>query len=260
MSDLTFVVPAYGESPYLHDCLRSLCDQTATTEVIITTSTPNDFLEKMAEEFSMPILVNAEGGSISRDWNFALKSGQSKLVALAHQDDLYHPEFARQCCAFFADNPDCAISFTDMAALINNHLRINNIQEWVKKFLRESAFLGKETINSSFQYRRLLGFGCAIPCPSVVYNLQNIPDFIFSDQYSINIDWDAWTRIAFSGQQIGYIRGSLMTHRIHKDAETQKGLADKRRDHEDYLLFSRYWPGFIARTFLGIYRFGYKHD
>jgi hypothetical protein len=214
----------------------------------------------VAREFSVQLRINKEGGTISRDWNFALRSGQSKLVALAHQDDLYHPAFASKCCAFFSENPDSAISFTDMAALINNRLRINNMQEWVKKFLRKSSFLGRETINSPSQYRRLLGFGCAIPCPSVVFNRQVIPDFIFSDQYSINIDWDAWTRLAFSGHKIGYIRGALMTHRIHDDAETQKGLADRRRDQEDYFVFLRYWPGFIARSLLSLYRFGYKHD
>lgn len=257
MNKLTFVVPAYGESPYLRECLNSLISQTIQTDIVIATSTPNKFIDTLAEEFASPIRFNAKGGSISLDWNFALNSGNSDLVVLAHQDDLYHPEFAGKCLSFFDRNPDCAFAFTDSAELIEGRLYKNHTRELVKKILRKSSFLGKDVISNSSQYRRLLGFGSPIPCPAVAYNRRVIKNFAFSDQYSLNLDWDAWSRLAVAGYKIGYIRGQLMTHRVHAESETQRGLADKRREREDYLLFSRYWPAPLASALLSIYRLGY---
>lgn len=217
----------------------------------------NNFIEVLADEFTVPIRFNAKGGSISLDWNFALNSGYGDLVVLAHQDDLYHPEFAGKCLSFFDRNPDCAIAFTDSSESIEGRLCMNHTRELVKKFLRKSSFLGQDVIGSSSQYRRLLGFGSPIPCPAVAYNRRVITDFAFSDQYSINLDWDAWSRLAVAGYKIGYIRGQLMIHRVHGESETQRGLADKRREREDYLLFSRYWPASLASALLSIYRLGY---
>lgn len=257
MSNLTFVVPAYGQSPFLKDCLVSLRNQTVSSTILVATSTPNAHVEGLAKEFGVPLLVNLEGGSISRDWNYALAAAASGLVVLAHQDDLYHPEFAEKSLGFFGRNSDCAISFTDSAELIGEVFFESNKRELVKKILRRSAYLWHNSISRPSQLRRLLGFGCPIPCPSVVYNRNVIPDFRFSDRYSMNLDWDAWVRIGFAGKEIGYIRGALVAHRIHEGAETQKALADKRRDREDLSLFSRFWPDKISRLLLGLYRIGY---
>ena len=38
----TFVVCAYKESPYLEECIKSLLAQTVRSEILITTSTPNE--------------------------------------------------------------------------------------------------------------------------------------------------------------------------------------------------------------------------
>ena len=43
----TFVICAYGRSPYLEACIRSLKAQTAETEIICATSTPSEYLEEL---------------------------------------------------------------------------------------------------------------------------------------------------------------------------------------------------------------------
>lgn len=257
MNKLTFVVPAFGESPYLRDCLNTLCNQTVSTDIVISTSTPNRFIKELANEFTIPLRINSQGGSICKDWNFALQCGISELVVLAHQDDLYHPEFAARCLNLFEAHPNLAIAFTDSAELSNGYTTSYGKRELVKRLLRKMAFLGKDVISTSSQRRRLLGFGCPIPCPSVSYNRRVIQDFTFSDKFSINLDWDAWSRLADAGYKFGYVRGQLVTHRIHQEAETQKGIADKRREKEDALIFARFWPDMIANALLKLYRFGY---
>ena len=42
----TFAVCAYGDSPYLENCLRSLVRQPGNPEIICCTSTPSHFIEE----------------------------------------------------------------------------------------------------------------------------------------------------------------------------------------------------------------------
>ena len=251
------MVPAYGESPYLCECLDSLKSQSIPVDVLIVTSTPNKAIKLSALRYGLPVLVNPKGGTIANDWNFALKQGQSHLLILAHQDDIYHSDFAKCTFDFFARHQNCAIAFTDSNELINNQLMVNNSSELVKKFLRKIAFGFRQTIHHNFHLRLLLGLGCSISCPSVIFNRAVIPDFCFSDDFSVNLDWDAWSRLGKSGLKFGYIRGDLLTHRIHAGAETQLGIADQRREREDSIIFLRYWPPFIAKLLLKFYKLGY---
>lgn len=251
------MVPAYGESPYLCECLDSLKSQSISADVLIVTSTPNKAIELAALQYGLPVLVNPNGGTIANDWNFALKQGQSHLLVLAHQDDIYHSDFAKRTFDFFARHQNCALAFTDSNELISNQLMVNNSRELVKKFLRKIAFGFKQTIHRNFHFRLLLGLGCSISCPSVIFNRTVIPDFCFSDDFSVNLDWDAWSRLGKSGVKFGYIRGDLLTHRIHAGAETQLGIADQRREREDSIIFLRYWPPFIAKLLLKFYKLGY---
>lgn len=46
----TFVVLAYKESKYLEECIKSVLNQKYRSEVVIATSTPNKFIDKIAEE------------------------------------------------------------------------------------------------------------------------------------------------------------------------------------------------------------------
>src|SRR5690606_17816967 len=68
----SFVVPAYGVSPHLRDCLASLRAQTVQSPVVIATSTPSPALEKIAAEFGADLAVHGPNAGIGRDWNFAL--------------------------------------------------------------------------------------------------------------------------------------------------------------------------------------------
>jgi glycosyltransferase involved in cell wall biosynthesis len=257
MNQLTFVVPAYKNSPYLEECIQSLLAQTIPCRIIITTSTPNEAIRALSRKFEIPLIENNQGGSITKDWGFALTQAHKNIVTLAHQDDLYDPLYAEKILSTFNAHPQCAIAFTDSSELINCTIYKNNKRELIKKILRKIAFGMGDTINSKAQYRLLLGFGCPIPCPSVAYNFNILNNFSFSDKFSVNLDWDAWSRMANDGYPISYIRAGLVTHRIHADAETQKGIKENRREKEDLEIFLRYWPPFFAKILLRLYKYSY---
>jgi glycosyltransferase involved in cell wall biosynthesis len=259
MNQLTFIIPAYGESPYLRECINSLKSQTVSVDIVISTPTPNDYIYQIAKEAEISIVVNANHRSIAEDWNFALNIRTScNLVVLAHQDDLYLNTFAENVLAFFTKNPSTGIIFTDSYELVNNQTVRYNKREYIKKTLRSIAFLGVNRIKSKIRYFLLLGMGCPIPCPSVVFNKKIIADFKFDNNYSVNLDWAAWSSLAYLMTSIGYIRKPLVIHRIHEKSQTQIAISDSRRIKEDLKMFAQYWPKPIAIVLCKIYQMGYQ--
>ena len=51
-----YAIPAYGDSPYLESCIKSLKEQKVASPVILCTSTPSPFLADMAEKYDILIL------------------------------------------------------------------------------------------------------------------------------------------------------------------------------------------------------------
>ena len=68
----TFVVLAYKESEYLEECIKSVLNQKYKSDVVIATSTPNDYIDKMAKKYKLKVIVNnSEKKGIGVDFDFA---------------------------------------------------------------------------------------------------------------------------------------------------------------------------------------------
>ena len=61
----TFAVLAYKESPYIEECILSLLNQKEQSNIIICTSTPNQYLENLANKHNIPLFINKDDGSVS---------------------------------------------------------------------------------------------------------------------------------------------------------------------------------------------------
>ena len=254
---LIFVIPAYGKSPYIEDCLQSLASQSRTCEIRIATSTPSTWLDGIALRYGAQVFTNPNPDGIAGDWNFALSCGGGNLITLAHQDDVYLVNYAEYVIDYFTSHPDSALAFTDLGEIVNHKIININLRMFIKKILLFWGFLFSNTIVSSLAYRRLLSLGCPIPCPAVTFNRHKIGDFQFSKDYQVNLDWKAWTDLSKKNLKMGYLRGVQVLHRIHPGAETQKAVASRQREREDIALFSQYWPNWVVNFIMYFYRLGY---
>ena len=89
----TFVLCAYGESPFLEDCMRSLKAQTVPSDILISTSTPNAHIEEIAKKYDAPLYINQGEAGITGDWNFGISHAHTPYMTIAHQDDIYDPAY-----------------------------------------------------------------------------------------------------------------------------------------------------------------------
>ena len=258
----TFAICAYGESPYLRECIESVLHQELETNVFIATSTPNDFLLRISKEYVVELFVNekdAGHSNIANDWNFAYSCANTKLVTITHQDDIYFPKYAKVVIDGVNRTEHPLIAFTDYAERREEVDVTDNKLLSVKKImlspLRAHCFW-----KSKFVRRRILSLGSAICCPSVTFVKSNLPDQLFVPGYRSDIDWQAWEKISRMNGEFVYCHEALMSHRIHADSATTAIIADNDRTREDYEMYCRFWPKWMARLLEHFYRDGERQN
>ena len=260
MINHSFAVVVYKDSPFLSECLESLKKQTVESLIFISTSTPSAYIFDVAKKFGVEVFVADTGGGIANDWNFALSKARTKYVTLAHQDDVYMPEYAEKCYDRAEKFSDTLICFTGYSEIVNGRERVLTLMLRLKHFMLSFFMLFKRNVRSKFWKKFLLSAGNPIPCPTVMYNLEALNSFRFSNEYVINLDWDAWYRMAKMDGRFVYATGSMLKHRIHPDSETTVGLKNNVRQIEDVKMFSCFWPSFIAKILSHIYAWSYKSN
>lgn len=257
-----FVVPAYGRSPYLEDCLKSLVNQTVRSPIVVCTSTPHGELPSLCERFGARLVVHSPNRGMAHDWNFALDSIDSEWVTIAHQDDVYLPQFTFLTMAAYRSQPEAVLVFTGYREVDQHGVRPTSVPLWIKRALVALPMLGRSSVSSRFSRTNLLRLGCPIPCPSVTLRKSALPPgFRFDPRFRVNLDWDFWLRLATSlDGSFVRVKNALMLHRIHASSETTSGIVDGIRSKEDRELFGRLWPSGIAAVISKLYAFSYYYN
>ncbi|HFH9836779.1 TPA: glycosyltransferase family 2 protein [Streptococcus suis] len=245
----TFIICAYGDSPFLEECIQSLQSQTVSSSIRLYTSTPSQHIQQLCERYSIP-MYSAVGGSIGKDWNNALSYASTPYVTIAHQDDIYQPTYAEEILTTFQNKPENLIVFSDYMELKNGQIIPRNTNLTIKRFLLRVLSL----FPHSRAWRQfILGFGNSICCPAVTYNRDKLEDFQFDEQMRTNLDWYAWYQISQYNGVFSYIPKTLMYHRIHQESETSQTIADNTRTKEDLMMFELFWPKPLARLLNSFY-------
>lgn len=248
----TFVVLAYKESKYLEDCIKSVLNQRYKSEVVIATSTPNEYICNLAKKYNLEIKENHGKKGIGYDFDFAIHCGKTKLVTVAHQDDIYDFDYSYEMVRAYKHKPTSIILFPDYYEIRKNKNVYNNLNLIIKKVL---LFPLRITCLTKYKFikRSALRFGDAISCPAVTFVTDAIPDEVFSTDLKCNIDWYAWERLSHMKGEFYYIHRPLMGHRIYSESTTSEVLKENGRTKEDYEILKKFWPTPIAKVIAKVY-------
>ncbi len=256
----TFVICAYKESPYLKNCIRSLLNQTVKSRIIMATSTPNAHIKRLAQMYSIPLYINSEPSGIATDWNFAYRQANTKLVTIAHQDDIYNPSYLEEILAALNKAKNPILAHTAYYEIRNKQPIYKNRLLTVKKVLL-LPFVTRLTWNSIFLRRRSLAFGCGICCPSVTYVKTRLPEKPFKVGCKANLDWEAWECYSKLPGAFCYVPKPMMGHRVHEDSETSHVIGENNgRSAEDYAMYQKFWPDFMAKFLMHFYKKGQESN
>lgn len=249
----TFVILAYGNSSHLEACIQSVLQQSCKSQVVIATSTLSSFIQQLAERYGLKVFVNERGGSIGKDWNFGFSIAQTPYVTLAHQDDVYHTDFLKECI-LLAEQHELEHPFIVFTTSTTERRGVV-LQHDYKNILRRLLifpFHFSRCIRSPFWKKFILLFSNSISCPGVFYVKKNLGNFRFDDAQKFVLDWDAWYRMSQLEGSFIYASKHLHLHREHEASATSNILIEELKQEELQLL-SRMWNSqWIARLITGL--------
>lgn len=257
--DHTFVIPVYLAAPSLETLIESLRAQAgAHSEILLASSTPSAELDAFAKHQALPLHINPHRMDIASDWNFALSVATTKLVTLAHQDDLFRQGYVSRLSGALSAHPEAILAFCDYSEHSPRGARPININLRIKRALCRRAFGVRECIAATRDKVRLLSLGNPICCPSVMFVRSALPNFRFPAGFRTNLDWRAWLELARHPGGFVYVREKLVSKGIHSESATTATIADRARQREDRALFDEIWPRPVAAALAAVYRFGYR--
>lgn len=258
----TFSIIFYKDSSFIHQCIKSLLNQSVKSNIIICTSTPTTKIKNIADKYGIELYINPNPGK-ANDWNFAYKKAKTQFVTLTHHDDDYHQNYLKNLLNAFELNSDALIGFTNYDESFvdknrNELIKSNTLNLLIKRLIINSVFLNRKYIKSKFSKKALLSFGDVISCPTVTFNKNKLNNFKFEKNLPINLDWEAWWKLANTKGGFVYIKTIELTHRIHIDSHTTQAITGNERLKEDIIMFNRIWHPVIAKILIVLYKISYK--
>lgn len=255
----TFVVLAYKESEYLEDCIKSVLNQKVKTNVVIATSTPNEYISNLAKKYNLKIKENKEKKGIGYDFDFAINCANTKLVTVAHQDDIYDFDYAKEVIEAYQNQKESIIIFSDYYEIRREQKVYKNLNLNIKKILLKPLKNHKKA-NFLSRKRKVLKYGNAICCPAVTFVKKNITKKVFACDLKCNVDWYAWEKLSKLEGYFYYINRPLMGHRISNESTTTEIIKDNIRTKEDYKIFCKFWPKWVSKIITKIYSYSEKSN
>lgn len=235
-----FAVCAYGESPYLEACVRSLKSQTLTTDIILCTSTPSDFLTETAARYDIPLYVRDGESGICEDWNFAYETADAELVTIAHQDDCYHKDYASEVQRAWETYPDTTVFTTDCVVVKNHRIQKPDTCSVIKHLLRLPLRF-PALADRSWVKKASLIFGNPIICPSCTYDKTLLGTPLFDSEYKFVLDWEQMWKLASRPGRFVCVERPLIFYRVHEGAATKACIENHTRSREEAQMYAAIW-------------------
>ena len=267
-----YVICAYKKSPYLEACIRSLLKQTVKSDVYIATSTPSEYIEKLANKYHVPLLVRDGESSIGADWLFAWQSvgRDHSLVTIAHQDDKYHKTYTEELLEAYKKYPDMTVFCSDYVVMKTREERLEDgilypagttmiagdLVRFVKKILRMPLRI-RGLADRTWVKKSVLMFGNSVCCPSCTYNHDFIGDVMFQSEYPFALDWDNLYELAKRPGRFICSERPLIAYRVHDGATTKQCIEDNRRRKDEIAMFRKMWPDWMVKILMHYYKKAY---
>jgi len=238
-------------------------NQTIKSRVLISTSTPNDVIYGAAKKYGIEVRINPSGGTSARDWNFAYVQADTDYVTLAHQDDVYEPEFAEKTIGALENSKNPVIAYTDYYEIRHAENGAPGVRTEKNK-IHAIKRLMLNTINiakgSMWLRNRILSLGYPMCCAGTTYVKRRFPTIDFIPDWHNSHDWDSVIKLASEKGDFLYIKEMLIGHRIYLESQTTNTIRSGIRYREDLECFRHYWREPFASALMKQYAKSYKSN
>ena len=253
----TFAICAYRESPYLEECIRSLTGQAVPTNIILCTSTPNEYIRTLADRYGLPVYVREGQSDIQDDWNFAYDTAGTQFVTIAHQDDVYGRDYTSVLFDRIRRYPDMSIFFCSYEAIKGTVRERHEKSSMVKRLLCLPVSV-TTLADRRWVKKSCLCLGNSISCPMITYNKNMTGSTLFRSTLKYALDWETNLKLACMPGRFVYERRPLGYYRIHGGATSKEFILNHKKEQEDREMFGHFWPGWLVDRIMVLYKKSYS--
>lgn len=193
---------------------------------------------------------------------FAYRKARGRLVTIAHQDDVYRKNYAKELKRAYEKYPDLLVFASDYLTIKmqqdgTEKTEAVNAVWLVKKLLRLPLRLTFLADRTGIKRSSLL-FGNSICCPSCTYHKAVIGEDMFHSEYEFALDWDNLYELAGKPGRFVCSEKPLLAYRVHEGATTKACIKDQRRAGDEAAMFRKMWPNRMVRLLMHFYKMAYK--
>lgn len=227
---VSVIIPNYNHARYLDERIQSVLNQTYQNfEVIVLDDKSTDNSVGVINKYRnnphvSHIVINEENsGSTFKQWHKGFELAKGELIWIAESDDKCEKELLCTLVAFFENNPNCVLAYTESILFKDDGTQLNCYEE------RESEFLtGRDFISTR------MAWTCAIV---------NASSALFKKSVAMSIDKQYtdfkgagdrlfWIEIAEHGD-VGIDYHHLNFFRIHENNSTKRYYNEGINQRED---------------------------
>lgn len=233
---LTFAVPCRDGERYLPELLQSLLAQTLPSRLVLVDDASRDESVALARRIvgdALRVVRNAEPLGIPGNWNRAVELADTEFVCLAHQDDVYAPEFGAALVQALHAVPQAAAAHCRAQAIDAAGQPLQALPERYKaRFWRHLP----PTEAPAAGFRRLFA-GNYVNCASLVYRKAAFAAVgSFDTHFRFAPDWEWLLRAQAKGWQLAAVSAPLVGYRRHGGQATRQAAKSLERYREEHAI------------------------
>jgi GT2 family glycosyltransferase len=234
---MTFAIPCHNGAAHLPDLLRSLLAQVdVDCELLLVDDASSDDSVAVARAVAgrrLALVVNPTPLGIPGNWNRCIELVGSDFFCLAHQDDVYAPEFAVTMLDALAQAPHAAAAHCRLRAIDARGAPRTSLRERYK----ERFWRTLPALESPAQGFQRLFAGNFVGCPSLVFRRAAVAAIgAFDTHFRFVADWEWLLRAHAKDWQLAAVPQALVAYRRHAGQATHGDAASLRRYQEEQTL------------------------
>ncbi len=216
--EISIVMSVYNGSPYLHESIQSILNQTFTDyEFIIINDGSSDDSLNIIKHYSKydnrVVVLSHDNIGLTKSLNIAINIAKGKYIARQDADDISLPERLNKQYEWFSNYKDGVLCGTG-AYLINSDGELRKKKKYPRSnsIIKSRLFYLNPFIHSSvmFTKKEIIEIG------------------LYNESFKYSQDYNLWCRLSFIGN-IGNLNEYLVKHRVHKNS-----LSFKKTEQQIY--------------------------
>jgi glycosyltransferase involved in cell wall biosynthesis len=228
-SRVTVAIPTYNGARFLRESITSILGQTCRElTVICIDDASSDDSAGVAESVGVRVARNPSRIGLAANWNRALDLCETEFLVIAHQDDVYAPQFIERMIETLDRHPP-AFAAHCKSTVIDEDGR--EIEDPAALFKERFWPRGKKEVEAEITTLRN---GNYVIAPAVMMRMPAAGRF--NETYEFVTDWDYWLRGLLDGKPMIGLNERLVSFRRHAETATLASERSMRRYEEELQL------------------------